>query len=93
MFITQDYSEHGRYEVIVNNEGRFELEVVDDLIPININSGLPILNLDIRQPWLLILVKVWAKRNGGYNRLKNGKCFEFISAFTNSNWKYYNLSK
>jgi|JI9StandDraft_1071089.scaffolds.fasta_scaffold2071352_1 hypothetical protein len=34
MFITQDFSPDGLYEVIINQNGRFETDVVDDWIPV-----------------------------------------------------------
>ena len=50
-------------------------EVVDDYIPVFVDSWLPLWNLSLRHPWLLILVKVWAKRNEGYPNLKLSKSF------------------
>jgi hypothetical protein len=47
----------------------------------------------LERPWELIILKVWAKRLGGYKNLFNAKPFEFTESFSNSNWKYYNLSK
>jgi hypothetical protein len=47
MFITQGYNELGRYEVIVNSEGRFQLEVVDDLIPVYESNEQPIWGMNI----------------------------------------------
>ena len=48
--------------------------------------------MDIKHPWQIILLKHWAKVSGGYDKVKNGKPFEFIESYTNSNWKYFNLS-
>ena len=48
--------------------------------------------MDIKHPWQIILLKHWAKISGGYDKVKNGKPFEFIEAYTNSNWKYENLT-
>lgn len=42
--------------------------------------------------WQIILLKFWAKRNGGYNRIMSIPPFYFLEFFSNSNWKYYNLS-
>lgn len=61
--------------------------------------------MDLEQPWQLIILKFWAKRNyvlakdykydistkGGYAGVKNSASFEFINCFTNSNWKFVNL--
>ena len=79
--------------MIFNKDGRFETEVVDDLIPVYEESEEPIWGMDLNHPWQLILLKVWAKISKGYYNVKNGKPFEFIEAFTNSNWKYFNLAR
>ena len=92
MFLNQSFNEEGRYEVVVNSEGRFEIEIVDDFVPVYEESDLPIWGMDIKKPWLLILAKVWAKKNKGYKRLMRAVNFRFIGTFTNSNWRYFNLS-
>jgi hypothetical protein len=62
--------------------------------------------MDLEQPWQLILLKFWAKRNyvlsrdykydlsskGGYAGVKNSAPFEFVNCFSNSNWKFINLA-
>lgn len=62
--------------------------------------------MDLEQPWQLILLKFWAKRNyvlardynydqstkGGYIGVKNSAPFEFVNCFSNSNWKFTNLA-
>ncbi len=61
--------------------------------------------MDLEQPWQLILLKLWAKRNfvqakeynlgdakSGYLGVKNSAPFEFVNCFSNSNWKFVNLS-
>jgi hypothetical protein len=35
LFLTQDFVKHGLYEIIINQNGRFETDVVDDWIPVN----------------------------------------------------------
>jgi hypothetical protein len=49
--------------------------------------------MDLDQAWQIILLKFWAKRNGGYARVRNTHPFSFIESFTNSNWKYFNLQR
>jgi hypothetical protein len=66
---------------------------VDDFIPINGNTFEPIWGLSFERPWELILVKAWAKKLNGYHRVLNSEPFQFIEAFSNSTWKYYNLLK
>lgn len=64
--------------MIYNRDGRFETEVVDDLIPIYQETGDPIWGMDIKLPWQLILLKFWAKISKGYNNVASRQAFEFI---------------
>jgi hypothetical protein len=93
LFITQDFSPLGRYELILNINGRFERVVVDDRIPVYRHTLEPIWGLSYQKPWELILFKAYAKAMGGYARAREAKPFEFIETVTNSPWKYFNLAK
>ena len=45
-------------------------ESIDDFIEYHSQLNIPILDEDFDiQPWLLILLKTWAKIKGGYNNL------------------------
>lgn len=66
MFVTQDWDPNGRYLIVLNSEGRFETEVVDDYIPVYEKSEEPLWGMSLTKPWELILAKIWAKRSGGY---------------------------
>jgi hypothetical protein len=63
LFFTQDFQKSGMYHAVVNYNGRWETDVVDDFIPVYESSGKPIWGMDLEQPWQLILLKFWAKRN------------------------------
>ncbi len=93
MFLTQDFVSHGLYEIIINQNGRFETDVVDDWIPVYEDSMEPIWGMDLEHAWQIILLKFWAKKNRGYYNVKLIPPFRFIEFFTNSNWKYFNLQK
>ena len=106
MFFTQDFQPSGLYHAVVNYNGRWETDVVDDFIPVYEQTGKPLWGMDLEQPWQLILLKFWAKRNyvaakdykydmaskGGYVGVRNSAPFEFVNSFSNSNWKFVNLS-
>ena len=90
MFITQDFSENGLYKVILNEDGRYRLVTVDDMIPVLNESNQHLWGIE--EPWKMILLKVWACLNEGYdNILKNHRPFNFLEYFTGNNWKYFNL--
>lgn len=92
LFLTQNYSENGLYQVIVNEGGRFKLVSVNDLVPVFDDSNEHLWGIE--EPWKMILLKVWACLNGGYGSiLKTYKPFHFLEYFTSSNWRYYNLQR
>lgn len=45
LFITQTWNDHGKYDLIVNQNGRFETITVDDRIPVYEKSHEPIWGL------------------------------------------------
>jgi hypothetical protein len=93
LFITQDFAASGKYYLITNTDGRFEVISVDDHIPINRKTLEPIWGVSYRNPWELILLKAWAKKLQGYDKIKTSRPFEFIESFSNATWKYFNLTK
>jgi hypothetical protein len=52
----------------------------------------PVWGLTFENPWELILIKAWAKVRGGYHVIRQARPFEFIETFSQSTWKYFNLS-
>ena len=93
MFITQDFQDSGRYEMVVNVDGRFEAVTVDEYVPVYENTEEPIWGMELKYPWQMIIVKVWAKRCNGYDNILSTNPMDFLSSFTNSNWKYFNLAR
>ena len=81
------------YQIIINQNGRWETDVVDDWVPVYEESLDPIWGFDVEHAWQVILLKFWAKKNGGYQKVKEMPPFQFIEFFTNSNWKYFNLPR
>lgn len=92
-FITQNFASNGQYEIIANEEGHFQIQIIDDYIPVYADNLDPIWNTGVNNPWLLLLLKVWAKQNGSYFRIKMARPFSFLECFSNSNWKFYNIAK
>lgn len=63
---------------MINQNGRFENDVVDDIVPVYEDSFEPIWGMDLDQSWQIILLKFWAKRNGGYRQVKLAPAFNFL---------------
>jgi len=64
---------------------------VDDRIPVYEDTLEPIWGLNFQNPWELILIKAYAKKQGGYSKLWSTNPFNFIESVSNPTWKYYNL--
>lgn len=78
LFLTQDFVNHGLYEIIINQNGRFETDVVDDWVPVYEDSLEPIWGMDLEHAWQIILLKFWAKKNRSYYKIKEIPPFRFI---------------
>lgn len=61
--------------MIINKNGRWETDVVDDWIPVYEDSLEPIWGMDLEHSWQIILLKFWAKKNGGYRKAKETPAF------------------
>ena len=92
-FVTQSWQENGRYVLIINRGGRFQYIEVDDNIPFNAKTMEPYWDMDLQSPWEIILMKAWAKNCGGYEKVERRQPSEFLQAFHNSCWKYFNLTR
>lgn len=63
------------YEIIINQNGRWETDVVDDWVPVFEDTREPIWGMDFDHSWQVILLKFWAKKKGGYKAVKEGAPF------------------
>lgn len=52
--------------------------MVDDLVPVYEDTLEPIWGMQLDQAWEIILLKFWAKRCGGYNKVKNTPPYVFL---------------
>lgn len=68
--------------MIVNMDGKYQMEVIDDVIPVYEDSQEPVWSHYLKETWHLLVIKLWAKIKGGYYRLKDTQPFEFIEHFT-----------
>ena len=69
------------------------IEIVDDYIPVDAETLEPIWGTTMMQAWQIILIKLWAKLNGGYREIHSTPPFDFLEHFSNPNWKFFNLQK
>jgi len=84
LFKIKEINSKGYYEIILFIDGKFQIVIIDDFLPI-INDNefcfSPSLNKEI---WLCLLEKAWAKVNGGYANIIKGYAhhvFETLTGF------------
>lgn len=75
----------------VVKSGRIIKKTIDDYIYYDENAKQiycsPLLE---DKPWIHIILKIWAKMNGGYENLAQCKPFSFLRAFTFPDWSIFN---
>ena len=83
IFKTKNINNEGYFELIIFIDGKFQIVIVDDYLPINIKNkkicfGKPYNN----EIWICILEKACAKINGGYTNIIKGWMHHVLQAFT-----------
>ena len=84
LFKTEGVREDGFYEIILYIDGKPQIVIIDDYIPVY--------KKNTRQPyfarpngneiWVMLIEKAWAKVNGGYLNIIGGKQYESLQALT-----------
>ena len=83
MFKTKEINEKGYYEIMFFIDGKFQIIIVDDYLPVNKETGL----IEFARPnkneiWVCLLEKAWAKVNGGYSNIIKGWMHQALQTFT-----------
>ena len=83
----------GYYEIVVWKEGRLTKDIIDDYIEFDNETNKPIgFDLDNVHPWMLILLKMWAKVNNGYQNIYEAEPFGFLKTFSYPDWETINVN-
>jgi hypothetical protein len=75
VIVNKEISEDGKYEILVHKDGKYLLEVIDDIVPVFERNEEPIWGSCLQEPWQIILAKTWAKIKQGYSNLKVSNSF------------------
>lgn len=92
LFTSSEFDPQGNYKVIAQVRGEYKVVTVDDRVPVHQETGKPLWEMDPECPWAILLLKVWAYINGGYQTLMYCQPYEFIRTFSYPNWKLRTLS-
>ena len=83
IFKTKDINEEGYFELILFIDGKFQIVIVDDYIPVfKKNNKICYSRPNNNEIWVCILEKAWAKINGGYLNIIKGWMHHALQAFT-----------
>ena len=82
LFKSKEINKEGYFEVILFIDGKFQIVIVDDFLPVNENNELVFSQSKNNEIWICILEKAWAKVNGGYANILQGYISELLEAFT-----------
>jgi hypothetical protein len=84
-------NEQGYYHVAVVQNGRIMKMIIDDCVYYDEARNQIVAHpFHDDKPWVHILLKAWAKVNGGYERLDDCEPFEFVKTFTFPDWSIFN---
>ena len=86
LFKTQIMNPNGYYELILNIDGKPQIVIVDDYLPVDKDSQkLIYAQTKNNEIWVSLLEKAWAKVNGGYANIIGGtpmEALEFLTGFS-----------
>ncbi|ESN99948.1 hypothetical protein HELRODRAFT_192664 [Helobdella robusta] len=82
IFVTQNRSQEGIYQLRLCIQGEWTDVYVDDLLPCDENGRLLFSRVKRNQLWVPLIEKALAKIYGSYESLKAGRCVEGMSLLT-----------
>jgi len=98
LFKTKEMNKDGFYEIILMIDGKPQIVIVDDFIPVRMSdSNKPkccFAKPHDNEIWVLLLEKAWAKINGGYLNIISGKsreAFEVLTGFGSIDFNIFDL--
>ena len=87
IFKSEGLKSNGYYEIILYIDGKPQIVIIDDYIPVYKSSKQPCFaRPNGNEIWVMLLEKAWAKVNGGYLNIIGGNQYESLQALTGF-WK------
>ena len=95
LFKTKDTNKDGFYEIILYIDGKPQIVVVDDYLPIEKSTRRPCYAQSKgNELWVMLLEKAWAKVNGGYANIISGlpcEALEFLTGLGSLSYDTENM--
>ena len=83
LFKTKETNKDGFYEIILYIDGKPQIVIVDDYLPVNKRTKKPVYAQSKgNELWVMLLEKAWAKVNGGYANIISGLPSEALEFLT-----------
>ena len=83
MFKTKEVNKEGFFEIVFFIDGKFQVVVVDDYLPVNKKTQqIAFARPNKNEIWVCLLEKAWAKINGGYSNIIKGWMRHVLQTFT-----------
>ena len=83
IFKSEGLKSNGYYEIILYIDGKPQIVIIDDYIPVYKSSKQPCFaRPNGNEIWVMLLEKAWAKVNGGYLNIIGGNQYESLQALT-----------
>jgi len=99
LFKTKEMNKDGFYEIILMIDGKPQIVIVDDFIPVRMSdSNKPkccFAKPHEKEIWVLLLEKAWAKINGGYLNIITGRpreAFEVLTGFGSTTYDLLDIN-
>ena len=95
LFKTKSFNKDGFYEIALFIDGKPQIVIVDDYLPVEKSTGKPCYSQSKgNELWVMLLEKAWAKVNGGYANIITGlpsEALEFLTGFGSLIYELKNL--
>ena len=77
LFKTKETNKDGFYEIILFIDGKPQIVIVDDYLPVEKSTNRPVYAQSKgNEIWVMLLEKAWAKVNGGYANIISGLIYD-----------------
>jgi calpain-15 len=95
LFKTKEKNADGFYEILLYIDGRPQIVIVDDYLPVDKRTKRPVYAQSKgNEIWVMLLEKAWAKVNGGYANIISGlpcEALEFLTGLGSLSYDTENM--